>query len=134
MKNLGRLGSVGSGDSGLEKQSFPRALPDTLDRILGKVFYSYSSLTAFWLESALCGSALVSISVADPYVFGPPGSGSISQRYLCFRIRILLSSSKNTKENLDSYCFVTSFLLPKSTGNKQENFKKIVFCWRLKFQ
>jgi hypothetical protein len=28
------------------------------------------------------------------------------------RIRILLSSSKNSKKNLDSYCFVTSFLLP----------------------
>jgi hypothetical protein len=30
----------------------------------------------------------------------------------CFwasRIRILLSSSKNSKKNLDSYCFVTSF-------------------------
>ncbi len=38
VKNLGRLGSGGAGDSGLEKQSFPRALPDTLDRILGKGF------------------------------------------------------------------------------------------------
>jgi hypothetical protein len=54
----------------------------------------------------------------DPHVFGPPGSGSISQRYgsgsgsTCFwtsRIRILLSSSKNSKKNLDFFCLVTSF-------------------------
>jgi hypothetical protein len=51
-------------------------------------------------------------SVPDPpnlNFFGPPGSGSISQR-----IRILLSSSKNSKKNLDSYCFVTSFGPPGS--------------------
>jgi hypothetical protein len=35
---------------------------------------------------------------SDPNVFGPPGSGSI-----------LLSPSKISKKNLDSYCFVTSF-------------------------
>ncbi len=45
-------------------------------------------------------------SVADPdppnpHVFGPPGSGSW--------IRILLSSCKNIKKNLDSYYFVTLF-------------------------
>jgi hypothetical protein len=54
----------------------------------------------------------------DPHVFGPPGSGSISQRYRSgsgstgfwtSRIRILLSSSKISKKNLDSFCFVTSF-------------------------
>jgi hypothetical protein len=85
VKNLGRLGSGGAGDSGLEKQSFPRALPDTLDRILGKLLLLFFALR-FWTGPVLCGSALVSISVADPdppdpYVFGPPGSGSISQRY-----------------------------------------------------
>jgi hypothetical protein len=45
------------------------------------------------------------------------GSGSISQRYgsgsfyqakIVIRIRILLSSSKNSKKNLDCYRFVTS--------------------------
>ena len=36
MKNLGRLGS-GSGESSVEKQSYPRALPDTLDRIVGQI-------------------------------------------------------------------------------------------------
>ncbi len=36
------------------------------------------------------------------------------------RIRILLSSSKNSKKNLDSYCFVTSFGL--------FIFKKLCYC------
>jgi hypothetical protein len=44
----------------------------------------------------------------DPHVFGPPGSGSISQRSR-IRIGILLSLSKFTKKNLDFYSFVTSF-------------------------
>ncbi len=39
----------------------------------------------------------------DPHVFGPPGS-------TCFRAsRILLSTCKNSKKNLDSYYFVTLF-------------------------
>jgi hypothetical protein len=44
---------------------------------------------------------------SDPYVFGPPGSrsGSIIQRYGS----ALLSSYKNSKKNLDSYCFVILF-------------------------
>ncbi len=65
------------------------------------------------------------------------GSGSESGS-ICFWtswiriwIRILLSSSKNSKKNLDSYCFVTSFRLfifeilcrcIPSKSNKQENF------------
>jgi len=48
-----------------------------------------------------------SVADPDPYFFGPLGSGSINQRHG----RILLSSNKNNKKNLDSYCFVTSFLL-----------------------
>ena len=39
----------------------------------------------------------------DPRVFGPPGSGSTSQRYGSG------SSCKNSKKNLDSYYFVTLF-------------------------
>ncbi len=65
-------------------------------------------------------------SVADPYpnpdphVFGPPGSGSgsISQKVwirigirIWIRIWILLSLSKNSKKNLDFYCFVNFFWL-----------------------
>ncbi len=36
-------------------------------------------------------------------------SGSGSTCFWASRIRILLSSSKNSKKNLDSYCLVTSF-------------------------
>jgi hypothetical protein len=49
-------------------------------------------------------------SVPDPHVFGPPGSGSISQR--CgsgsgsFHHPSIIK--QNSKKNLDSYCFVTS--------------------------
>ncbi len=41
--------------------------------------------------------------------FGPPGSGSISQRYGS-GIPILLTSSKNSEKNLDSSCFLTFFM------------------------
>ncbi len=52
-------------------------------------------------------------SVADPHVFGPPGSGSrsISQRYRSGSGSGSGSPSKKSKKNLDSYCFVTSFWL-----------------------
>jgi hypothetical protein len=35
-------------------------------------------------------------------------SGSVSQRYIRIRIRILPSSNKNSKKTLNFYCFVTS--------------------------
>jgi hypothetical protein len=56
---------------------------------------------------ARCGTLPLVCSVADPdpHVFGPPGSGSMSQVW----IRILLSSCKNSKKNLVSYYFVTLF-------------------------
>ncbi len=59
----------------------------------------------------LPGVLVVNCSVADPdptpdpsepYDFGPHRS---------IRIRILISSSKNRKNNLDSYCLVISFCL-----------------------
>ncbi len=55
------------------------------------------------------------------------------------RIRIFLSASKNSKKNLDSYCFVTSFRLfifekwCKFKSNKQKNILKNCFLlasWR----
>ncbi len=65
----------------------------------------------------------------------------------CFRaFRILLSLSKNSKKNLDSYCFVTSFGLflfekwckctvpSKSIVISRKTFFKLVFCWRLEGQ
>ncbi len=50
------------------------------------------------------------------WVFTHQCCGSDSLGSICFwaswiRIRILLSSSKNSKKNIDSYCFVTSFWL-----------------------
>ncbi len=57
------------------------------------------------------------------------------------QIRILLSSNKNSKKNLDSYCFVTSFRLfifknavnISSKSYKQKNLiKKLVFFGVLK--
>jgi hypothetical protein len=44
----------------------------------------------------------------DLHVFGLPGSGFVrgTDPDPCL---VLLSSSKNSKKNLDSYCFVTSF-------------------------
>ncbi len=58
------------------------------------------------------------------------GSESGSVGSVCFRaswIRILLSSCKNNKKNLDSYCFVTLFekwckCTLKKYRNKQKNF------------
>jgi hypothetical protein len=46
---------------------------------------------------------------SDPRVFGPPGSGSISQRWIWIRIWILLTLSKNSNKTLDFSCFVTFF-------------------------
>ncbi len=70
------------------------------------------------------------------------GSGSVgSIWFLTSWIRILLSSSKNSKKNLDSYCFCDFFLnfylwkiitmyLQKVISRKTF-FLKLVFCWRL---
>jgi hypothetical protein len=58
---------------------------------------------------------------------------------ICFRasrIRILLSASKNSKKNIDSYCFVTSLWLfifekwYKCTISSKSNKQKNIFCWR----
>jgi hypothetical protein len=67
-----------------------------------QVHYPYANISYIGLRN--------SVADPDPHVFGPPGSGSISAE-AWIRIRVLLSSSKNSKKNLDSYCFVTSFLL-----------------------
>jgi hypothetical protein len=44
----------------------------------------------------------------DQYVFGPPGSADPDLLVRASEVRILLSFSKNSEKNLDSYCFVTS--------------------------
>jgi hypothetical protein len=49
-----------------------------------------------------------SVADPDPYVFRPPGSRSVSQWYGSELDSRLLLSSKDSKKNLDSCCFVTS--------------------------
>ncbi len=61
----------------------------------------------------------------DPHVFRPPGSGSASQIYGSGS-RSFLSSSKNSKKTLDSYCFVTSFG-PLSLKNEKLISRKTFF-------
>ncbi len=58
----------------------------------------------------------ISVADPDPHVFGPPGFGSrsIGQRYGSGSGS---SSCKNSKENLDSYYFVTLFDFLKKRGN-----------------
>jgi hypothetical protein len=63
-----------------------------------------------WIQIRIRGSMPLT-SVADPnpdppdpHVFGPPGSGSTSQRYGSF-----YHHAKIVKKNLDSYYFVTLF-------------------------
>ncbi len=83
------------------------------------------------------------ISVADPdlsvpYAYVTPGSesGSISQRYGSGTGSggIILSSSKNSKKNLNSYCSVTSlWLLYLQKVKSRKTFLKISFLlasWR----
>ncbi len=59
---------------------------------------------------------------------------------LWIRIRILLSSCKNSKKNLDSYHFVTLFdflslkndvNVPSKSNTQKKLCKKLVFCWHL---
>ncbi len=60
---------------------------------------NYLQVPSFLLGSAQCHIVSYRVADPDPDVFGPPG----------IRLRILLSSSKNSKKNLDSYCSVSSF-------------------------
>jgi hypothetical protein len=63
----------------------------------------------FSLVSLRAETSVADPDPPDPHIFGAPGygSGSISQRYGsgCSSG----SLSKNSKKNLDFYCFVTSF-------------------------
>jgi hypothetical protein len=66
----------------------------------------------------------------DPYVFVPPGSGSVITRYGSG------SSSKNSKKNLDPYCFVTFcdfFLSLKNDVNVASKSKKVTKLGKIKF-
>jgi hypothetical protein len=50
-----------------------------------------------------------SVADPDPYVFGLPVSGSVSQRYRYGSGSFDHQSKIGSKKNLDSYCFVTPF-------------------------
>jgi hypothetical protein len=73
-----------------------------------------------------------SVPDPDPHVFGPPGSGSTSQRY---GSGSFYHHAKIVKKNLDSFYFVTlfDFLSLKndvnvpSKRNKQKNCRKNLF-------
>jgi hypothetical protein len=62
--------------------------------------------------------------------------------WIRIRIRNLLSLSKNSEKNLDSYCFVTSFwlfifenyVLYLQKVISRKTFFKLVFCWHLEGQ
>ncbi len=90
----------------------------------------------------------LNISVADPdppdpHVFGPPVSGSISQRYGSGfgsgSGSFYLSSCKNSKKTLESYYYVTffDFLSLKNDinvplkSNKQKNFFSNLFFFHI---
>ncbi len=75
--------------------------------------------------------------------FGSGSTGSTCFRASRIRIRILLSSCKNSKKHLDSYYFVTLFdclslkndVNVSSKSNKQKNYvKNQFFCWHLEGQ
>jgi hypothetical protein len=96
--------------------------------LLGQLHTIYSSPFLLYYQLSLCQIFApvvicdITTSVADPDP--PPGweknpesgmnipdafSESLETVFSSVRIRILLSSSKNSKKNLDSYCFATSF-------------------------
>jgi hypothetical protein len=93
------------------------------------------------LSSGTLSNTLADPDPSDPYVFGPSwsGSGSISQRYESWTGSFYHQA--NSKLNLDSYCFVTSFWLfilkndvnVLSKRNKQKNFffnSYLLASWR----
>ncbi len=76
---------------------------------------------------------------SDPYVFGPPGSGSVSQMY---RSGSFHHQAKIVRKTLipTVLWFLFDFLSLKnyvnvpSKSNKQKNCYKLVFCWGLEGQ
>ncbi len=77
----------------------------------------------------------------DPHVFGPPGSGSISQWYGSGSGSFLLSHAKIVRKTLIPtilWFFLTFYLnyvnVPSKSNKQKKCFKKIVFCWHLEGQ
>jgi hypothetical protein len=77
----------------------------------------------------------------DPRVFGPPGSGSTSQRYgsgsvSCSGSGSFYHHAKNSKKNLDSSYFVTlfEFLSSKNDVNvASKSHKQKKLCKKISF-
>ncbi len=63
--------------------------------------------TPSWLRETAPISVAYPDPAPDPYVFGPPGSGSISTRYGSGS-GYFYHQAKTIRENLNSYCFVAS--------------------------
>jgi hypothetical protein len=84
-----------------------------------KNIYLFASLNSLkkGVGSGVGSGSIIQSSVVDPdpdppdpRVFGPPGSGSTSQRYGCGSgSGSFYQHAKNSKKNLDSYYFVTLF-------------------------
>ncbi len=88
-----------------------------IDITISTTFFRPSK--GFWRSGNICTFArykliqtvvwiCIRIRIHNPHVFGPPASGSISQE-VWIRIRILLSSSKNSNKNLDTVLFCDFF-------------------------
>jgi hypothetical protein len=102
----------------------------------------------FWLIPPTPVNLKASVPDPDPpdtHGFGPPGSGSISQRcgsgFGSSHHPVIIK--QNSKKNLDSYCFVTSldFLslkndvnVPSKSNSRKNCVKKLVFCLHLEVQ
>ncbi len=90
-----------------------------------------------WCDSARVHYCMEEISVpSDPYVFGPPGSGSISQRYGS-RSRSFYHQAKIARKTLipTVWWLLFDFLSLKNDvnvpakSNKQKKFKKKISFW-----
>jgi hypothetical protein len=68
------------------------------DAELSKLVQDEQYVLALFCKSA-SGLPCASVADPDPYVFGPPGSGSVSQDVQIW-IQILLLSSKNSEKTL----------------------------------
>jgi hypothetical protein len=87
----------------------PKMADNQLEALVGLVTRLDCDVKCELLDSQV-RSHLTCVPDLDPpdlHVFGTPGSGSGSLSQVW--IHTLLSSSKISKINLDSFCFVTSF-------------------------
>ena len=64
--------------------------------------YLHHAVSILYISTNIATVSSVAATDPDPYVFWPPGSGSISQRSGSFYHK------KIARKILDSYCFTTS--------------------------